>query len=155
MIISGFFLICLGYIEFWIYLNNLLEYAKICQNMSECYLHFPFVIPCLLECVVISFNVYINLKVVIWKNMRLFSWRNNFFSIIVNGSSWFRGWGWGGQTRIVKLNILFIKFTKSIWSTLQKHKWNRLNIAEIFRSKDWDKNIQNNFQPMKKKTGSK
>ena len=63
----------------WICLN-MLEYAWICLNLSEPWmafvLYFPFVVPCLLERIVTYFKVYTKLQVLVWRKMRLFSWRH-------------------------------------------------------------------------------
>ena len=71
----------------WLCLN-MSEYAWICWNMREYtylmtfVLHFLFVTPCLLECVVTYFKIYTKLEVVVWRNMRLFSWQGKiWFSI--------------------------------------------------------------------------
>ena len=71
----------------WICLD-LSKYAVICTNMPKSawvafVLYFPIVIPCLLERVVTYFNVYTKLEVLVWKKMRLFSWRHTI---------WFNSW---------------------------------------------------------------
>ena len=90
------FEICQGYTGFWIseYAWIIPEYAWLNLNMPECVwicgnmceyawshwivfvLHFPTVIPCVLKRVVTCLNVYGKLEVMVWRNMRLFSWRD-------------------------------------------------------------------------------
>ena len=70
----------------WLCLN-ILEYARICVNMSKLasmalVLHVPIVIPCPLKLVVTS------TKIKLWQNMRPFSWRENMIFSIVAGSTW-------------------------------------------------------------------
>ena len=77
---------------YWISLNmsgyvwispNMLEYAWICLNLPEYILlytsQFPhlFYSPCLLEHMTTYLNVYRRLEVIAWRNMRIFSWRDN------------------------------------------------------------------------------
>ena len=61
----------------WICLN-MPGYAWICLNLPEWLfvLYFPIVIPYLLEGVVIYFNIYTKLEVLVWMKLRLFSWRH-------------------------------------------------------------------------------
>ena len=58
--------------------------------MNDLFYISPIVISCLLERVTTYFSVYAKLEVIVWKNMRLFTWRDKiwFFSI-VTGSIWF------------------------------------------------------------------
>ena len=56
------------------------EYAGICVNVPKSIwttfiLHISIAIPCLFECVVTYFSVYMKLEVLAWRNTRLFSWR--------------------------------------------------------------------------------
>ena len=84
-------LIWQDYTGFWICLNNSWtcldksEYVLMCLNLPEWLLvYFPIVIPYIQECMVIYFNVYAKLEVIVWMIMRLFSWSDKiwFFSII-------------------------------------------------------------------------
>ena len=84
-------LIWQDYTGFWICLNNSWtcldksEYVLMCLNLPEWLLvYFPIVIPYIQECMVIYFNVYAKLEVIVWMIMRLFSWSDEiwFFSII-------------------------------------------------------------------------
>ena len=77
----------------WIYLN-IPEYTAICVNMPKSawmafVLHFPIVISCLLEHLIACFNVYMKLKVIVWRNTRLFLTRQNLISSVVAESIWF------------------------------------------------------------------
>ena len=63
----------------WICLD-MSAYARICVNMPKSawmgfVLYFPIVIPCLLQYVETYFNVYRKLEVLVWKKMKLVSWR--------------------------------------------------------------------------------
>ena len=67
----------------WICLNipNMSEYAGISVNMSKSLWisfawHFPVVIPSLLELVITYFSVTTKLEVIVWRNTRLFPWRD-------------------------------------------------------------------------------
>ena len=95
------------------YFLNMPEYDWLCLNMSEyawiclngfCFTfpHFPicFTISFLLEHVVTS-NVYRRLEVVVWKNTRLFSWRDKIQFFFCSSSFAF----------CFRLNI----FTSKIW----------------------------------------
>ena len=46
-------------------------------------LRFPTVIPCLFELVIIYSNVYTKLEDIVWKNMRLFSWRGKIWFFLL------------------------------------------------------------------------
>ena len=58
---------------------NILEYAEIWVTVSKLsewqMFYFPIVITCLLEHMVTYFNVYTKLEVIVWRNIRLYSWR--------------------------------------------------------------------------------
>ena len=79
--ISGFVWIC----------RNMSKYAWICRNLCEELLLyvslFPhlFYNPFLHEHVVTYLNVYKTLEVTVWRNMRLFSWRDTIWFVL---SSW-------------------------------------------------------------------
>ena len=82
------FWICQGYTGFWICLImsdwiclDLSEYVATCANMPKSawmafVLYFPIGIHCLLERVVIYFNVYTKLEVLVWRKMTLYCWRH-------------------------------------------------------------------------------
>ena len=70
LILPGFIWICL----------NMPEYAWICLNgLCFTFLNFPIslTIPSLLEHVITYLNVYRRLEVIVWRNMRQFSWIDN------------------------------------------------------------------------------
>ena len=90
--------------EFWICpgynILNMPEYAGKCVNVPKSawmtfVLHFPIVIFCLYKTVVNYFNVYMKLEVIVWRNMRLVSWRDKIWFFLVVAWSicfilWFR-----------------------------------------------------------------
>ena len=60
---------------------KIFEYDGKCENMPKSawmgfVLHFPFVIPCLPEHVVTHISRCAKLEVTVWRNIRLFSWRD-------------------------------------------------------------------------------
>ena len=79
IIIPEYAWLCLDMSEYpWICRNSC-EYALICLNdFCFTFLHFPicFTIPFLLEHVVTYLNIDRRLEVIVWRNMRLFSWRD-------------------------------------------------------------------------------
>ena len=44
---------------------------------------FPTVIPCLFKLVIIYLNVYTKLEDIVWKSMRLFSWRGKIWFFLL------------------------------------------------------------------------
>ena len=70
--------------------HMIITYSQ-CLNLPEWLLfYFPIVILCLFEYVIIYFNVYTKLEVIVWRNKKLFSWRDKiwFFSVKAR-SIWF------------------------------------------------------------------
>ena len=70
------------------------EYAGISVNLLQCdemvfVLHSLIVIPCLLEWVINYFNFNTKLEVIVWRKMRLFSWRDRIWCFLVAGIIWF------------------------------------------------------------------